>query len=80
MGSKKLRDFRCEVVSETVRICLWRKPTFGSGSAHPLSVRCDQTECQHRDNNVLPCPLNVAMFGDEIRERQESARLRREGH
>lgn len=80
MGAKKMREFHCEVVNETVRICLWRKPTIGLGSAQPLSVLCDQRDCQHVDDNRPPCPLTLAIFGDEIREREENARRRREGY
>jgi len=73
-----MRDFQCDVVNEKVRICLRNRPMVGLSSAHALFVMCDQSECQHVEKNELPCPLNLSIFEEEIRARQESARLRRE--
>ena len=78
MGSTKMRDFHCDVVNEKVKICLRNKPTAGLRSEHALFVMCDQSECQHVEENKLPCPLNLSIFAEEIRAREESARLRRE--
>ena len=78
MASTKMRDFHCDVVNEKVRICLRKKPTGGLRSEHAFFVMCDQNECQHVEDNKLPCPLNLSLFAEEIRAREESARLRRE--
>jgi histone acetyltransferase (RNA polymerase elongator complex component) len=80
MSSKKMQEFHCDVVNEKVRICLRKKPTAGLRSADVLFVLCDQSECQHVGNNKPPCPLNLAMatFAEEIRAREEKARLRKE--
>jgi hypothetical protein len=78
MSSRKTRDFHCEVVNETVKICLRNKPTAGLKSEHTLFVMCDQVECQHVEANKPPCPLTLSLFAEEIRAREENARLRRE--
>ena len=78
MAFKKMRDFHCDVVNETVRIRLCNKPTAGLRSKHALFVMCDQSECQHVQENKFPCPLDLSIFSEEIRAREESARLRRE--
>jgi len=78
MSSRKIRSYRCDVVNETVNIRLHRKPTAGLRSADALFVLCNQIECQHVEDNKAPCPLNLSMFAEEIREREERAQLRRE--
>jgi hypothetical protein len=81
MASSKKRDFHCDVVNEPVKICLRKKSRGGlTSSDHVLFVLCDQSECQYVDNNTLPCPLNLSLFEEEIREREETARLRGEGY
>ena len=77
MSSRKKRDFHCDVVNETVKICLRNKPSTGPRSEHALLVMCDQAECQHVEGNKPPCPLTLSLFAEEIRAREESARLRR---
>jgi hypothetical protein len=77
MAFVKPRDFQCDVVNENVRICLRNRSTAGLQGMHVLFVVCDQSECQHVDANKPPCPLTLALFADEIRAREESARLRR---
>ena len=37
-------DFRCDVVHETVRIRLCKKPVGGMSSKHVFFVQCDQSE------------------------------------
>ncbi len=69
------REFRCEVVSETVLIRLRRANGFGRSRGH--FVQCDQSECQYVDENKPPCPLHVGMFTEEIRAAEE-ARSRRD--
>jgi hypothetical protein len=79
MAVSKKRDFHCEVVNETVRVCLRNKSARGlTSTEHALFVLCDQSECQHVDSNTPPCPLNLSLFEEEIREREETARQRRE--
>jgi len=55
------KSFRCEVVSEMVSITL-----VGRGK---LFVRCSEKDCQYLDANEPPCPLTLAVFTAEIRER-----------
>ena len=69
------REFRCEVVSETVLIRLRRGDGFGRPRGY--FVQCNQTECQYVDENKLPCPLHADMFSQEIQAREE-ARGRRD--
>ena len=78
MATKNSREFVCGVVNETVRICLLKRQTGGLKSTATLFVRCDQYECQYVSENKLPCPLNLALFHDEIQLREEKARLRKE--
>ena len=78
MSSKKMKDYYCELVNETVRICLRKKPKGGLRSTNLLFVLCDQSECQHVENNKPPCPLNLSIFAEEIRAREEKARIRKE--
>ena len=78
MTRKMMRDFHCNVINEEVRICLCKKSTAGLRSESALFVMCNQNECQHVDDNKLPCPLNLSLFAEEIRAREETARLRRE--
>lgn len=78
MPSKKMREYHCDVVNEMVRICLRKKPMTGLRSADVLFVLCDQSECQHAGDNKPPCPLNLSMFAEELRAREEKARLRKE--
>jgi hypothetical protein len=34
-----------------------------------LFVRCSEKDCQYVDANKPPCPLTLALFTEEIRER-----------
>lgn len=76
MSRGRAREFRCEVVAETVRIRL--KRTGGFGQAQGYFVQCDQTDCQYVDENKAPCPLHVGMFAEEIRAADEARRARAE--
>jgi hypothetical protein len=78
MSSRKIRSFHCDVINETVGICLHRRPTAGLRSADALFVLCNQSECQYVEDNKAPCPLNLSMLAEEIREREERTRLRKE--
>jgi len=71
----RAREFRCEVVSETVRIRLRRPGGFGGPQG--FFVQCDQADCQYVEANKPPCPLTADMFADEIRAADE-ARARRD--
>jgi hypothetical protein len=75
MSRGKPREFKCDVVSETVQIRLRRWGGFGRPPGY--FVQCNQTDCQYVEENKPPCPLNVSMFADEIRE-ADAARARRE--
>ena len=73
MNRPPLKSFRCEVISETVRIALRRRTVF-SGKGE-LYIRCSESDCQYVDANEPPCPLTLALFADEIQVR-EAERLR----
>lgn len=67
MSRMPSKPFRCEVVSETVSITLRRRNALvGRGK---LFVRCSEKDCQYLDANEPPCPLTLAVFTAEIRER-----------
>jgi hypothetical protein len=78
--SKKVRDFDCPVVHERVQISLRDKRNISQRSDREYFVQCNQDECQYVAENKPPCPLEVAMFADEIAEREErNLRRRQEG-
>ncbi len=56
MSRGHTREFGCEVVSETVLICLRRSNGFGRPQGY--FVQCNQTDCQYVDENKPPCPLH----------------------
>jgi len=78
MSHKKVRDFECEVVHEPVQIYLRDKRNVGLESHRAYFVQCNQGDCQYVEENKPPCPLNLAMFTEELKEREEKARRRRE--
>ena len=80
MTSRKARKFQCNVVDESVLIALRRKPSAGLNSKHVFFVQCDQSECQYVDANESPCPLNLSLFAEEIRAREEDSRQRRQDY
>lgn len=75
---KKKRDFECTVVSEVVQIHLRKRRGKGFGGEDHHFVQCDQLDCQYVDENKPPCPLNLEMFEDEIREWQEQRQRSRQ--
>ena len=74
MSRGRAREFRCDVVSETVHIRLRR--TGGFGRPQEYFVQCDQLDCQYVEENKPPCPLQVSMFADEIKAADEARRAR----
>lgn len=72
------REFWCPVVSEAVLIKLTR-PTHLMRSMGYF-VQCNQTECQYVEANEPPCPLNLAMFDEEIKAAEAGRAARREGY
>jgi hypothetical protein len=62
------------VVSESVQIRLKRNGGFGRVQGY--FVQCNQLDCQYVEENKPPCPLQIALFADEIRAADE-ARARR---
>jgi len=77
MAGKK-RQFHCHVVDEMVMIHLRNRRVGGFDGGEEPFVQCDQLDCQYVDENAPPCPLTVELFADELREREERARQRRE--
>jgi hypothetical protein len=78
MTMKKKQEYQCSVVNERVQIHLCKKPSAGLRSKSEFFVQCDQSECQYVDTNELPCPLELSLFKEEIREREERAQQQRE--
>jgi hypothetical protein len=72
------REFWCPVVSEAVLIRL-RRPT-GLSRQSGYFVQCNQADCQYVEANEPPCPLQVAMFSDEIRAAEAARAARHEAH
>lgn len=74
------KAFECHVVNETVMIRLRSRRGRGfTGAAQPF-VQCDQQDCQYVDANQPPCPLTLDLFADELAERADRARERRDGY
>lgn len=80
MASKKFRDYECGVIHERVQIYLRDRRKLGLQAQKEYFVQCNQEECQYVEHNKLPCPLSVSMFSEEIEEREEWARKRKEEH
>ena len=74
MANKKGRTYECEVIHESVRICLRDKRRSWASGFEGFVVQCDQDECQYVDENQPPCRLNLEMFADELKEREERER------
>ena len=72
MGKARWREFQCPVVRETVRIRLTRQPSFDRRPAY--FAQCDQADCQYVEKNEPPCPLDIGMFADAIREIEDRRR------
>lgn len=78
MAINKKQDYFCALVSEGVQISLRKKPSGGLRSRSEFFVQCDQSECQHVDENVPPCPLTLALFKQEIEQHEEAVQQQRE--
>ncbi len=74
MAKRVKKNYYCNVVSEDVEIALKVERTISLNSKKRLYVQCDQDDCQYVDINELPCPLNLSIFEEEIKERAEKAR------
>ncbi len=78
MPKCKEKSFFCTVVSEDVKIALKTKMSLSRTSDDGLYVQCNQFECQYADENIAPCPLTLALFAKEIKEREERRKARKE--
>ncbi len=76
MSRGHAREFWCAVVSETVRIRLKRLSRFDGAST--WFVQCNQEDCQYVEENKPPCPLDPAMFADEMRAAEDARASRRD--
>ena len=74
MGLSRGKDYYCAVISEDVKIILKTKRTMSNTVDKKLYVQCDQSECQYVDSNQSPCPLELQLFDDEIKKREENRR------
>jgi len=61
------KDYFCCVVSEGVKIALKKRFSFSRESNNEHFVHCDQLGCQYLDLNQSPCPLNIDLFAEEIK-------------
>ena len=77
MAGKRV-SFECSVVRETVSIRLGKRRVGGFNGQELPFVQCDQCECQYIDENEPPCPLSLELFSDQLEQRKEQARIRRE--
>ncbi|HWP46369.1 MAG TPA: hypothetical protein VNM22_04320 [Candidatus Limnocylindrales bacterium] len=78
MSNKKIRSFDCGVVHEVVQIYLTEKRSLGLESQRSYFIQCNQEDCQYVEENKLPCPLNLAMFAEELNERRQKMKQRKE--
>lgn len=77
MPKRRGKDFFCTVVSEDVKIKLKTKTSLSRIFNDDLYVQCDQFECQYADDNNQPCPLNLELFAQEIKDREERRKARK---
>lgn len=78
MSSRRKKDYFCEVVSEDVKIALKVKPTLSRKLTTELFVQCNQIDCQYVSQNTHPCPLHLELFAEEIANREEKRKARKE--
>lgn len=78
MASKRVRLYFCDVIHEEVRIYLRDKRRLVTQNQPAFFVQCNQEDCQYVDENKLPCPLNIAMFADEMKAKEEERKKRKE--
>jgi spore coat protein CotH len=62
MGKRNIKDYYCNVISETVKIKLKNRINIGLKYKGDSFVKCNQEDCQFVDRNTLPCPLVIEMF------------------
>ena len=79
MARRTKRAFECSTVNEVVEIHLRKRRGLGFGGEDHHFVQCDQSDCQYVHDNKPPCPLNLEMFADEIREWEERKQRARQG-
>ncbi len=77
MSKRKEKSFFCNVVSEEVKISLKTVSSLSYNFDNKLYVQCNQPECQYSDENVPPCPLTLDLFADEIAEREERRKAKK---
>ena len=70
MAKRLKKDYYCDVVSEGVEIVLKLVRTISLDSKKTLFVQCNQGDCQYVEVNESPCPLNLSLFEEEIKERE----------
>ena len=78
MPRSLVREIFCEVVQEKIQAQLRDKRTSFSQSQKQYFVQCNQHDCQYAEENKPPCPLNPAIFAEEIAARDEELRRRKE--
>ena len=77
MPKRKAKNFFCPLVLENVKISLKTKTSL-SQVKEELYVQCNQFECQYVDENILPCPLSLDLFAEEIKKREEKRKTKKQ--
>lgn len=67
------------MVSEDITAALKQKTKLNFGSRPEYFVLCNQEYCQYVEVNKPPCPLNLEMFKEELREIEEKRLERKMG-
>ncbi len=75
--ANRRENYFCTLVSEDVKISLKNRPSLSRELKSDLFVQCNQVECQYVDLNRSPCPLSLALFAEEIENREKKSRERR---
>ena len=77
MQTKK-KEFFCTLLSEKVKITLKTRISLRRIPDDKLYVQCNQLECQYVDENIPPCPLTLDLFAEEIKEREERRKAKKD--
>ena len=78
MRTKKKKEFFCTLLSEKVKIALKTKISLSRTYDNERYIQCNQFDCQYVDENIPPCPLTLDLFADEIKEREERRKAKKE--
>jgi len=77
MRTKK-KEFFCTLLSEKVKITLKTKISPSRTYDNERYIQCNQFDCQYVDENIPPCPLTLDLFAEEIKEREERRKAKKD--